>query len=175
MKSTIQFKTKLINSLLVFPKNVSKKFLSENKIMIEGMIDSLPFRAALELNEKNYCLKVNKAMQEALKLKTGEIVTIEITRVGEEPELRTPSDLSKVLAKTPSAEKGWKSITPMARRDWIFSITSTKVLETRERRIEKARSMLSSGKRRLCCFPGVKWIMKNNVNSWGMWAQLPKK
>src|SRR4029077_3627435 len=44
----------------------------------------------------------------------------------------------------------------LARRDWIFSISSAKQPETRTRRIEKACDMLASGKRRLCCFPGIK-------------------
>jgi len=61
----------------------------------------------------------------------------------------------------------------MARRDWIFSISSAKQPETRRRRIEKACDMLTSGKRRLCCFPGVKWLMEKNAESCGMWLPLP--
>jgi hypothetical protein len=33
--------------------------------------------------------------------------------------------------------------------------------------------MLASGKRRLCCFPGIKWLMKENAKSCGMWLPLP--
>ncbi|MGB2645399.1 MAG: YdeI/OmpD-associated family protein [Candidatus Acidiferrum sp.] len=98
---------------------------------------------------------------------------MEIARAGEEAELRVPMDLRKALAADALAQAGWEGITPMARRDWIFSISSAKQPETRKRRIEKACNMLASGKRRLCCFPGVKWIMRENEKSCGMWLTLP--
>jgi Bacteriocin-protection, YdeI or OmpD-Associated len=46
----------------------------------------------------------------------------------------------------------WSDITPNARRDWIHWITSPKQEETRARRIKNACSMLTAGKRRVCCF-----------------------
>jgi Bacteriocin-protection, YdeI or OmpD-Associated len=101
-------------------------------------------------------------------------VTIEIARAGDEPEMRVPADLRKALAAAPLARAGWQDITPLARRDWIFSISTAKQPQTRKRRIEKACDMLGSGKRRLCCFPGVKWMMKENEKSCGMWLPLPK-
>jgi len=75
---------------------------------------------------------------------------------------RVPTDLRKALASTPRAKVLWKDITPIARRDWILWISSAKKRETRQRRIEKACDMLASGKRRVCCFGGIKWLMKNH-------------
>ena len=142
--------------------------------MVEGVINSLPFRAALEADGKgSHWLRVNKAMQDAAGADADDTVTVEITRAGEEPEIRVPVDLRKALAAAALAQAGWEDITPMARRDWIFSISSAKQPETRRRRIEKACDMLASGKRRLCCFPGIKWLMEKNAKSCGMWLQLP--
>jgi hypothetical protein len=142
--------------------------------MLEGAINSIPFRAALEPNGKgSRLLRVNKTMREAAGADALDTVTVEITRVGEEPEIRVPTDLRKALAAAPMARAGWEDITPMARRDWIFSISSAKQPETRKRRIEKACDMLACGKRRLCCFPGVKWLMEKNAKSCGMWLRLP--
>jgi len=45
-----------------------------------------------------------------------------------------------------------EDITPIARRDWIYWITSAKLSETRARRIRNACQMLAAGKRRVCCF-----------------------
>ncbi|HLW83312.1 MAG TPA: YdeI/OmpD-associated family protein [Candidatus Acidoferrales bacterium] len=152
----------------------SAKLPSRGITMVEGMINSIPFRIALEPNGKGtYCLRVNKTMREAAGADAGDTVTVEITRIGEEPEMRAPVDLRKALAADPVAQAGWADITPMARRDWIFSITSAKQPETRRRRIEKACDMLACGKRRLCCFPGIKWLMKENAKSCGMWLPLP--
>jgi hypothetical protein len=183
-KSTIRFSARLLRpqatkkieswTLLTLPKNASAKLPSRGMTMVEGTINSFPFRAALEPNGKgSHRLRVNKAMHDAAGPDAGDTVTVEITRAGEEPEMRVPMDLRKALAAAPLAQASWEDITPMARRDWIFSISSAKQPETRRRRIEKACDMLASGKRRLCCFPGIKWLMKENANSCGMWLPLP--
>ena len=183
-KPTIRFSAKLFppgpgkksgsTTILTLPKNASAKLPSRGMTMVEGTINSFPFRAALEPDGKgSHWLRVNKAMHDAAGAEAGEKVTVEITRAGEEPEMRVPMDLRKALAAAPLAKAGWEDITPMARRDWIFSISSAKQPETRRRRIEKACDMLASGKRRLCCFPGIKWLMKENAKSCGMWLPLP--
>ena len=182
-KSTIHFSAKLFRpkatekigswTLLTLPKNASAKLPSPGMTMVEGTINGFPFRAALEPNGKgSHWLRVNKTMRDAASA-DAVAVTVEITRAGEEPEIRVPIDLRKALAAAPLAQVGWEDITPMARRDWIFSISSAKQPETRRRRIEKACDMLASGKRRLCCFPGIKWLMKENAKSCGMWLPLP--
>ncbi len=175
-KPTISFNTRLLapkaNSftVLALPK---KAKLPPGKIMVEGIINSFPFRAALEPDDKgNHHLKITKAMGDALEIKAGDTVAVEITRVGDEPEIRVPIDLQKALAASKRAKESWAGITPMARRDWIFSICTAKQAETRQRRIEKACSMLTAGKRRLCCFPGIKWMMEKNAKSCGMWVKL---
>jgi hypothetical protein len=142
--------------------------------MVEATINAFPFRAALEPNgQGSHCLRVNQVMQDEAAAIAGDTVTVEIARAGEEPELRVPLDLRQALAAAPLAQASWADITPMARRDWIFSISSAKQPETRRRRIEKACDMLASGKRRLCCFPGIKWLMKKNAKSCGIWLPLP--
>jgi hypothetical protein len=182
-KSSIRFRAKLLRPkanettgswTLTLPKNASAKLPSRGMTMVEGTINSFPFRAALEPDGKgSHSLRINKAMRDAAGADTVDTITVEITRAGEEPEMRVPLDLRKALAAAPLAQAGWEDITPMARRDWIFSISSAKQPETRKRRIEKACDMLASGKRRLCCFPGIKWMMKENAKSCGMWLPLP--
>jgi len=176
MKPTIRFKAKLAQGTLTLPKSANAKLPSQGKTMVEGIINYIPFRATLTPDSKgSHSLKMSKAMQDALDTHDGDMATVEITRIGEEPELRVPADLSKALkAAGPQAHESWRDITPMARRDWILSICTAKQGETRVRRIEKACDMLAGGKRRLCCFPGVNWIMKENAKSCGMWLPLKK-
>jgi hypothetical protein len=183
-KSTIRFSAKLFRrkatekigsgTFLALPEKASAQLPSRGMTMVEGTINGFPFRIALKPDGKGrHRLRVNKAMQDAAGADADDAVTVEITRAGEEPEIRVPVDLRKALAAAPLAQAGWEDITAMARRDWIFSISSAKQPETRRRRIEKACAMLASGKRRLCCFPGIKWLMKKNAESCGMWVPLP--
>jgi len=183
-KSTIRFSAKLFRpkatekigswTVLTLPKSASARLPSRGRTMVEGTINGFAFRAALKPNGKgSHRLTVNKAMHDAAGADACDTVMVEITRAGEEPEIRVPADLRKALKAAPLAQAGWADITPMARRDWIFSISSAKQPETRRRRIEKACDMLACGKRRLCCFPGIKWLMEKNAKSCGMWVPLP--
>ena len=181
-KSTIRFSAKLFRpkatektgswTLLTLPKSAGAKLPSRRMTMVEGTINGFPFRAALEPNGKgSHWLRVNKALHDTAG--AGDTLTVEITRAGEEPEIRVPVDLRKALADAPMAQALWADITPIARRDWILWISSAKQSETRKRRIEKACAMLASGKRRVCCFGGINWLTKNHVTSGGTWLQLP--
>ncbi len=136
--------------------------------MVEGTINAFPFRVALEPNGKgSHLLKINKATQDGAGADAGDTVTVEITRAGEEPETRVPMELRKALAAAPPAQALWADITPIARRDWVLWISTAKQPETRMRRIEKACDMLASGKRRVCCFGGMKWLLKTHATSGG--------
>jgi hypothetical protein len=160
-------------TILTLPKNASAKLPSRGLTMVEGTINGYPFRAALEPNGKgSHWLRVNKATHDAAGADAGDTVTVEITRTGEEPEIRVPMDLRKALAAASLAQAMWADITPNARRDWILWISSAKQLETRKSRIEKACSMLASGKRRVCCFGGLNWLTKDHA-SVETWLPLP--
>ena len=183
-ESTIRFSARLFRpeaaekiesgTVLTLPKNASAKLPSRGMTMVEGTMNGFPFRAALEPDGKgSHWLRVNKVMQDAAGADAGDTVTVEITRTGDEPEIRVPMDLRKALAGVPLAQALWADITPMARRDWILWISSAKQLETRNSRIEKACSILASGKRRVCCFGGLNWLTKDHKTA-GTWVPLPK-
>ena len=78
-------------------------------------------------------------------------------------ETKMPADLRRALAAAPRAQAQWVDITPIMRRDWILWITTGKKAKTRQRRIEKACFMLAGGKRRVCCFGGLNWLLKNQA------------
>lgn len=137
-------------------------------------IDGFPFRATLDPEPAGgHSLRLNRALQTAAGATEGETVWLEITRIGEEPECRVPAELRDALATNPSAQRLWTEITPLARRDWILWITSAKQPKTRQGRIAKACSMLADGKRRVCCFGGLSWLVKDHPAAGPTWADLP--
>ena len=183
-KSTIRFTARLFRpkatektgswTLLTLPRNASAKLPSRGMTTVEGIINGFPFRAALEPDgEGSHRLRLSKALQDAAGADAGDTVTVEITRIGEEPEIRVPMDLFEALAAAPPAQALWVDITPMARRDWIRWVTSAKQKETRSHRIESGCDMLTKGKRRPCCFPGINWVTKDHVTSDETWLPLP--
>ena len=182
-QSTIRFSGPLLRpsaekagggSLLTLPKNASAKLPFRGVTMVEGTLNAFPFRAALEPGAQGrHGLRVSKSLREAAAADEGDTVTVEITRAGDEPEIRVPVELRKALAASPRAQAMWADITPMARRDWILWISTAKQLETRGRRIETACDKLASGMRRACCFPGLKWLTKDHPSPGGSWLPLP--
>lgn len=80
------------------------------------------------------------------------MVKLQITPTAKNPEPHVPADFRKALASAPAARALWTDITPAARQDWIYWITSAKQADTRARRIRNTCSMLAGGKRRVCCF-----------------------
>jgi hypothetical protein len=178
-RSTIRFRAKVSRtgawSFLTLPKSASAKLLLQEETMVEGTINSFPFRAVCEANGNGSPrLMLSKALRTAAGADSLDSATVEITRVGEEPETRVPADLSRALKAAPPARASWAEITPTARRDWILWISTAKQPKTRQSRIQTACDMLSSGKRRVCCFPGLNWLTKDHVASSETWLPLPK-
>lgn len=182
-KFTIRFTGKLPSSnaserprrsiALVLPREAASKFPADATTTVEGTIQGFPFRASLKQNgDTDTFLEITSALVDAAGLDHGETATVEITRVGEEPEPRPPKELHKALTASPPAQAAWTDITPVARRDWILWITAAKQPDTRLARIEKACSMLASGKRRVCCFGGLNWLTKDH-RSVDTWLPLP--
>lgn len=141
-------------TFLVLPGSASAKLPTRGMTTVQGTMNGCPFRATLEPDGKrSHWLKVTRKLREAAGVEVGDAVTLEIMPVAEQLEPRVPADLRKALAAAPPRARAlWSDITPIARRDWIFWITSAKGSETRARRIGIACEMLAAGKRRVCCF-----------------------
>jgi len=140
-------------TFLTLPKEASAKLPSRGQTTVEGTLNGRPLRATLEPDgQGGHWLKVDRKMREAAGAEAGDVVTLEIAPVAEEPEPKMPADLRKALAAASKALEVWSDITPAARRDFIHWIVSAKQAETRARRVRNACSMLAAGKRRPCCF-----------------------
>lgn len=141
-------------TFLILPKHASAKLPSRGMTAVEGVINGVPFQAVLQPDgQKSHWLKVDRKLSETAGVEAGDVVRLEIAPAAKEPEPTIPPDVRKALAAArPKARQLWSDITPVARRDWIQWITSAKQEDTRARRIKNACSMLTSGKRRPCCF-----------------------
>ena len=140
-------------AFVILPKDASEKLPRRGRTTVDGTLNGSSFRATLEPDgQLSHWLRVSKELREAAGADIGDLVTMEITPVEEEPEPDIPSDLLAALAANPDARAAWDSTTTIARLDWIHWITSAKQAKTRAQRISNACEMLASGKRRVCCF-----------------------
>jgi len=140
-------------TFLVLPAGASSKLPTRGQVPVLGSINGAAFESTLDPDgEKSHWMKVSKKLRESAGAEAGDVVRLEIAVAPEDAEPKVPADLRKALAAAPRAKSTWTDITPAARRDWIFWITSAKQAETRVRRVSNACDMLAKGKRRVCCF-----------------------
>lgn len=161
--SASTFKTKLLRParpgnddswfFLVLPKAASDQLPRRGRTSVEGTINGYPFRATLDPDgQLSHWLTVSRELCEAAQATVGEMVVVQMTPANPEPEPQAPDDLRAALAASPEASIGWESTTTIARLDWIHWIESAKQAKTRQHRVDSACDMLSSGKKRVCCF-----------------------
>lgn len=141
-------------TFLSLPQDASNDLPSRSMVSVEGSFNGEPFQATLKPDgEGGHWLQVEPKLSEAVGVKAGDVVELEISPMAEEPEPEVPEDLQKALeAAGPKALETWADITPKARRDYIFWISTGKKEETRLKRIDVACDKLAKGNRRPCCF-----------------------
>ncbi len=138
---------------LVLPQAASNRLPARSQVSVDGTFGTVPFQATLEPDgQGSHWLKVGKSLLDAAGVVAGDTVALNVAHVAEEPEPDVPPDLREALDANPAASATWDDITPLARRDWIQWMTSGRKAETRVKRIASGCDMLSSGKRRACCF-----------------------
>lgn len=69
---------------------------------------------------------------------------------------KLPPDLRQALVTNPKVLHAWRTLTPLARNEFICWVEDAKLPATRTRRIRRAQEELESGMRRPCCWPGCK-------------------
>lgn len=140
-------------SFFVLPEEVSKTLPRRGRTTVSGMINEQPFEVTLEPDgQLSHWMKVDDEFRLAAGAEIGEMVSIELSPVENEPEPDLPADFQAALDASPEAKSIWDDTTTIARVDWIHWITTAKQQKTRERRVANACDMLASGKRRVCCF-----------------------
>jgi hypothetical protein len=106
-------------TFLTLPREASAKLASRGMTSVECTFNGLAFRATVQPDgQGGHWLKVDLKLRDAAGAEVGDVVSLEIKPVAEEPEPRVPDDLRKALAAGyPKARAVWSDITPVARKD----------------------------------------------------------
>jgi hypothetical protein len=141
------------STILRLPDGASAKLPSRGQVAVKGVMNGHAFQTVLEPDgRRGHWLKVDKELGQALAVSEGDTVALRVEPAKDWPEPEMPEDFKTALADAADISEVWKSITPMARWEWVRWINATKNLQTRKRRVEVGISKLRSGKRRPCCF-----------------------
>lgn len=138
---------------LLVPKTASDTLPRRGRTSVEGTLNGHAFQATVEPDgQLSHWLRVTQELREAAQVSAGEVVTVRMAPAPSELEPQPPVDLQEALEACPAAKVVWNDTTTLARIDWIHWVESAKQAKTRKSRVENACDMLSSGKKRVCCF-----------------------
>ena len=140
-------------TVLRLPDDASAMLPSRGQVAVRAVMNGQAFQTVLEPDgRRGHWLKVGQELRQALTVGEGDTVALTVEPVKDWPEPGIPEDFQAALAGAPDICELWKSITPMARWEWVRWINATSNRQTRERRVEVGIAKLRSGKRRPCCF-----------------------
>ncbi len=86
-----------------------------------------------------------------------------------------PTDIQTELRKNSKALSAWRSITPIARNEFICWVVSAKQDKTRTRRIQRTVEELNEGQRRPCCWVGCIHRTDKKPSRWQKEVLIDKK
>ncbi|MCK8105257.1 YdeI/OmpD-associated family protein [Pseudoalteromonas sp. 2CM36K] len=160
--ATLKFKAKVLKprkgesdfeAFLILPKDISDCLPRRGRTTVDVSFSGYNFRVMLEpAGDLSHWLKLSSNDIASGNIRVGLENIFEICPVAVEPEPNVPKDLIDSIQKSSQALQSWENTTTIARVDWVHWIESAKQVKTREKRISDACSMLSEGKRRVCCF-----------------------
>lgn len=138
---------------LRLPQEASDRLPSRSMVSVEGLLNGIGFQTTLRPDgEGGHWMQLDEALAHSMQVTPNSLADVAISPMATEPEPVIPDDLRAALEGHPDSLKTWLATTALARRDWIFWMTSGKKAETRGIRLEKMMDMLSKGKKRICCF-----------------------
>lgn len=134
-----------------FPDAASKRLSSRGQVAVRGTLNGKTFETVVEPDgEFGHWIRIDRTLRKHI---DGDKVSVAIEPATSWPEPSVPADLRRALTDAePSVRDLWKTITPMARWEWVRWVNETKNPATRAKRVEVTISKLGGGKRRPCCF-----------------------
>ena len=131
---------------IAVPFDVSEVWATRGRVAVKGTINGFPFRTNIQPMEGRHLLTFNKQLQAGAGAKAGDTVSVVMERATEALVVEAPAELAKAFRKNKEARKLWDKLAYTHRKEFAQWISSAKQEETRERRAEKAVSMILTKK-----------------------------
>jgi Bacteriocin-protection, YdeI or OmpD-Associated/Domain of unknown function (DUF1905) len=131
---------------IAVPFDVSKVWGSRGRVAVKGTLNGFAFRTNIQPMDGRHLLTFNRQLQAGAKAKAGDTVSVVMQRDFDERIVEAPADLAKAFRKNKEAKKLWDKLAYTHRKEFAQWICGAKQEETRERRAEKAVTMILTKK-----------------------------
>lgn len=133
---------------LKVPRDVPAVFGSRARIAVKGTINGFGIRTSIfPMGDGEFFMMVNKRMQKGAGVAKGDKVSLVIELDDAPRVIEVPEELKTALDKDPDATKAFDGMPYSHRKEYTDWIVEAKRQETRDRRVEKALTMIRDRKR----------------------------
>ena len=132
---------------IIIPFDIEEAFGARARVAVRGTINGFPFRSSLFTMGGRTFMPVNQELRTGAKARGGDTVSIVMQRDDEPRTVEPPPDFARALRANKTAKAVWDKLSYTHRKEHVKAIEDAKKPETRQRRIEKAISLLAAGQK----------------------------
>ena len=146
----MRFRTKILQAGktatgIEIPPTVVEKLGSGKRPAVSVTMNGYTYRSTVAVMGGAFMVGVSAKVREAAGVAGGDTVDVDIELDTAPRTVQVPADLKKRLARDATAKRTFDGLSYSRQQRLVLPIEDTKTAETRERRVEKAMSMLRDG------------------------------
>jgi Domain of unknown function (DUF1905)/Bacteriocin-protection, YdeI or OmpD-Associated len=131
---------------IAVPFSAAEVWGVRGQLPVKGTINGFAYRTTIQPMDGRHLLTFNKQLQAGANAKPGDTVSVVMERDTEERVVEVPAELAKAFRTAKEAKGLWDKLAYTHRKEFAQWISGGKQVETRERRAEKAVSMILTKK-----------------------------
>jgi hypothetical protein len=131
---------------IVVPEEVVAQLASSKKPPVKVTINGHTYRSSIAVMGGDYMVGVSAENRAAAGVSAGDSIEVDIELDTEPRAVAVPDDLVHALAKNPTAQTLFESLSYSNKLRHVLAIEAAKTPETRQRRVAKAVELFQSGK-----------------------------
>jgi hypothetical protein len=130
-------------AFIEFPYDVEKEFGVKGQVKVNATFDGYEYRGSLaKMGHHCHCLGITQNIRKAINKQPGDTVHIVLKKDDEERTIDIPEDFKELLEANNSAKNFFQDLSYTNKRKFVEWISSSKKVETRERRLRDSIEML---------------------------------
>lgn len=140
-RTTIRLEGKTATGIVV-PPDVVEALGSGKKPAVNVDINGYQYRSSIAVRGDLYMIPLSAEHRNGAGVNAGDDVDVSLSLDTASREVEVPADLAEHLGKTPAAKVAFEALSYSRKRAIVEPIQQAKTPETRQRRLEKALSIL---------------------------------
>jgi len=136
------------NTGIVVPDELIERLGAGRRPAVIVNVNGYEYRNTVAVMGGRHMISVSAAVRKDAGLQAGDQVHVVLTLAEGPREVDVPGDLAAALSADPAAEAFFGKLSNSLRRYHVDNVNAAKTPETRQRRIDKAVTLLREGKQR---------------------------